>query len=80
MTTEAEKPEVTKKELSEAERIAMLTAIIEKAYPEKWNHVRKVPHLFDNFFRVNYFNIDNQNKIDESHFLEVVNEKIMERK
>lgn len=80
MTSTAEQPEVTKKELSEAERIAMLTAIIEKAYPEKWNHVRKAPYLFDNFFRVNYFNIDDQNRIDESHFVEVVGDKVMERK
>ena len=80
MTSEAEKPEVTKKELSEAERINLLTAIIEKAYPEKWNHVRKAPHLFDNFFRVNYYNCADQNKIDESHFVEVVDDKVVERK
>jgi len=80
MTSTAEQPEVTKKELSEAERIAMLTAIIEKAYPEKWNHVRKSPHLFDNFFRVNYYDISNENKIDKSHFVEVVGDKVVERK
>jgi len=29
---------------------------------------------------VNYYNIGNENKIDESHFLEVVDDKVMERK
>ena len=52
---------------------------IDKKYHEKWGHTRKIIHLFDNYYRVNYFCHTKENSITESHFLYVTPDGIVER-
>lgn len=57
-----------RKEPSPAEKQQFLIA---SKYPTKKNKIRKIVPLWGNYFRVNYFNIEKQNCIDESYFIEV---------
>jgi hypothetical protein len=53
--------------------------VVGKAYPEKWNLLRRVTNVFGNSFRVNYHDPNQGNKIVESRFVVVVNGKAFDK-
>jgi len=69
MTTETvEKPSQTDEEA------------VRKAFPQKGRLDRRVGYLFGkSFFRVNYHDPDQENKIVETHFVEVFEGKAIDR-
>lgn len=73
---------VTEQEMTvtEEEKVEKARQLLEKKYPKKTGHVRRIHHLFDLFFRINIHDEWNDNKIVESHFVSVAGEEIKERK
>jgi len=55
-------------------------ALVEKAFPEKRGFRRKVNLLWEGFYRVNFHDQANDNKISDSHFVCIVDGEAIERK
>lgn len=53
--------------------------LIENKYPTKEGLRRRIHHLWDHFFRVNYHNLTNGN-IPESHFIFISADNTIEEK
>lgn len=53
--------------------------LLEKSYPKKGAEIRRVHHLFDMFFRVNFHDADSNNKIVRSYFVCIRNGQVKER-
>jgi hypothetical protein len=58
---------VAKKELTETEKQVLL---IEGNYPRREGFIRRVCHLWKNYYRINYIN-KRTGEIPESHFIQV---------
>ena len=54
--------------------------VVRKAFPQKGRLERRVGYLFGkSFFRVNYHDSEQENKIVETHFVEVFEGKAIDR-
>jgi len=52
--------------------------LVKLTFPEKSGYVRKIHHEWDKFFRVNYHQVAANNAIGESHFVQVVDQRVVE--
>jgi hypothetical protein len=52
--------------------------LLKQRYPEKSGCIRRIHPVWDNFFRVNYHQIDSDNVIIESYFVKVVDDHVTE--
>lgn len=53
--------------------------VLRKKFPQKGNLERRIAPLFGDFYRVNYYDPSQENKIVETHFVKVVGEEVVDK-
>ncbi len=57
---------------------ASVVAIIGKRFPDRIGQVRRIHPVWGSYFRVNFHDPENENKVVESHFISVADNAVTE--
>ena len=55
-----------------------ILALIDKRYPQRLGHIRRIKPVWNNHFRINYQDTSKANIVSESYFISVKDDSIIE--